>query len=72
MPYFRKALKRLPVASPILAGAGGSATLSEAGATYRWSAQLPVDFRRFGLETVISMKSFGCVTVHDWLEMTFD
>ena len=46
---------------------GGLSGLS----TNRWTAQLPVDFRRSAQETFRNMRSCGCVTVRDWMSQSY-
>ena len=39
--------------------------------TNRWTAQLPIDFRRSALETFRNMRYCGYVTVRDWMSQSF-
>ena len=76
MPDFKSAVERLPVPLPATGGTPGSASMGDHGglsgvSTNRWTAQLPVDFRRSALETFRNMRSCGCVTVRDWMSQSY-
>ena len=76
MPDLKVSLERLGVASPAAAASLGGATLADTGglsgtSTNRWTASLPVDFKRAPLVTFRNMRSCGCVTVRDWITQSF-
>ena len=76
MPDFKTALERLAAALPATGGAPGGASMGDHGglsgvSTNRWTAQLPVDFRRSAPESFRNMRSCGCVTVRDWMSQSY-